>query len=74
MDNLFLEILPVATKIGIHHRLFVGIISSTKKFTKLPLMKSLFNIKEERGIRQKGNNVLKFCKLYKIFAKLSLFL
>ena len=73
MNELLLEVLPVATKIGIHHRLFVGIISSTKNFKKLPLLESFFNITQEKEITQKGNNVLKFCKLHNIFAKLSLF-
>ena len=53
---------------------FVGIISSTKNFNKLLLVESFFNITQEKEISQKGNNVLKFCKLHKIFAKLSLFL
>ena len=53
---------------------FVGIISFTKHFKKLPLVVPFFNITQEKEITQKGNNVLKFCKLHKIFAKLSLFL
>ena len=53
---------------------FVGIISSTKNFKKLPLVESFFNVTQEKETTQKGNNVLKFCKLQKIFAKLSLYL
>ena len=48
------------------HTFFVGIISSTKNFKKLPLVESLFNISQEKEITQKGNNVLKFCKLHKM--------
>ena len=37
---------------------FVGIISSTKKFKKLPLVESFSNTTQDKEITQKGNNVL----------------
>ena len=63
--NLFLEILPVDIKIGIHYRIFCGNNFVYKKFQEIGT--------QESETRQKGNNVLKFCELHKIFAKLRFF-
>ena len=44
--SLFLQILQVATKIGIHHRLSCGDNFNSKSFKELSLMESLLKIKQ----------------------------
>ena len=43
--------LQVATKIGIHHRLFCGDISTSKSFKKLSLVESLFNTRQDYSLQ-----------------------
>ena len=49
--SLFLQILKIATKIGIHYRLFCGDNFTSKNFKKLSLVESLFSIRHEYSLQ-----------------------
>ena len=49
--SLFLQILQIATKIGVHYRLFCGDNFTSKNFKKLSLVESVFNIRQEYSLQ-----------------------
>ena len=49
--SLFLLLLQVATKIGIHHRISCGDNFTSKNFKKLSLVESFFNIRQDYSLQ-----------------------